>query len=136
MGCQTIARYLETLPNEIEIGGAIFVAGFFKHLTGLEDDERVRETYRHWLDAPLNLQKVKLHLFKSVAIFSDDDPWVPLDNQDDFREKLGSEIIIQHNKGHFSGKRDGIEELPIVLEKLLNLILGTNSKKENFDFLQ
>src|SRR3989338_169649 len=29
MGCQTIARYLESLPAEIKIGGAIFVAGFF-----------------------------------------------------------------------------------------------------------
>ena len=30
MGCQAIARYLETLPERIKIGGAIFVAGFFK----------------------------------------------------------------------------------------------------------
>ena len=33
MGCQTIARYLETLPDEIKVGGAVFVAGFFKSLT-------------------------------------------------------------------------------------------------------
>jgi len=121
MGCQSVARYLETLPGGVKVGGAVFVAGFFKHLTGLEDDPDVRETDQHWLGTPLDLAKVKSHLPRSVAIFSDDDPWVPLDNQDDFQNKLGSEIVIEHNKGHFSGSRDGTKELPIILEKLLNL---------------
>lgn len=122
MGCQTIARYLETLPEGVSVGGAIFVGGFFKHLTGLEDDPDVQKTDTHWLTAPLDLAKVKAHLRKCVAVFSDDDPWVPLDNGDDFREKLGSEIVIEHGKGHFSGERDGIAELPIVKEKLLALV--------------
>ena len=117
MGCQTIARYLEGLPEGVKVGGAVFVAGFFKRLTGLEGDASVQETDRHWLTAPLDLAKVKSHLLKSVAIFSDDDPWVPLDNQDDFRDKLGSEIIIEHGMGHFSGST-GMTELPVVLEKL------------------
>jgi predicted alpha/beta hydrolase family esterase len=121
MGCQTIARYLETLPDGQKVGGAVFVAGFFKHLKGLNknlDEQKVNE---HWFGTPLDLKKVKSYLPKSVAIFSDDDPWVPLDNQDDFRDKLGSEIIIQHEKGHFSGQRDKTFELPIVLEKVLAL---------------
>lgn len=121
IGCQTITRYLETLPERVKVGGAVFVAGFFKQLVGLEDDPDVRETARHWLDASISLEKVKFHLPKSVAIFSDDDPWVPLDNQDDFRDKLGSEIIVERGKGHFSGERDGMKELPIVVEKLLEL---------------
>lgn len=121
MGCQAIARYLESLPDGVKVGGAVFVAGFFKRLTGLEDDPDVQETDRHWLDTPLNLEKVRSHLSRSIAIFSDDDPWVPLDNQEDFREKLNSHIVVEHNKGHFSGKRDGIREVPIVLEKLLSL---------------
>lgn len=121
MGCQTIARYLEGLPAGVKIGGAVFVAGYFKRLTGLEDDPDVSATDRHWLGAPLDLQKVKSHLPKSVAIFSDDDPWVPLDNQDDFRDKLNSRIIIEHKKGHFSGPRDGVKELPVVLEEILKL---------------
>ena len=121
MGCQTIVRYLESLPEGVKIGGAIFVAGFFKRLTGLEDDPDVQETDKHWLGTPLDLVKVKSHLPKSVAIFSDNDPYVPLDNQDDFRDKLGSEIIIEHKKGHFSGGSDGVTELPIVLQSILKL---------------
>ena len=121
MGCQTIARYLESLPEKVKVGGAVFVAGFFKRLTGLEDDEETQSIRRHWLEAPLDLEKVKKHLKHSVAIFSDNDPYVPMDNQDGFRDKLGSKIIIQHNMGHFSGPSDGIKELPVVFEELLKM---------------
>ena len=115
MGCQTIARYLETLPESIKAGGAVFVAGFFKRLSGLEDDSDTQETAKHWLKTPVNFEKVKSHLSKSMAIFSDDDPWVPLDNQDDFHDRLGSTIIIEHGKGHFSGST-GTKEVPIILD--------------------
>jgi hypothetical protein len=120
MGCQTIARYIETLPEGIKVGGAVFVAGFFKRLTGLGDDPELREIDKHWLQTPIDLKKVRSHLNKSVAIFSHNDPYVPLDNQDDFRDKLGSEIIIEHGMGHFSGS-NGVTELPIVLKALLNI---------------
>ncbi len=120
MGCQAIARYLESLPASVRVGGVGFVAGFFKHLTGLEDDPDVRATDKHWLGTPLDLQKVRLHTPRSVAIFSDDDPWVPLDNQDDFRDKLGAEIIVEHKKKHFSGS-DGVVEIPAALQSLLKI---------------
>ena len=122
MGCQTIARYIESLPEGVKVGGAVFVAGFFKRLTGLEDEPDVHEIAKHWLETPLNLEKVKFHLDKSIAIFSDNDSYVPFDNQDDFRNKLGSKIIIEHLKGHFSGPSDGITELPIVLESVLSIV--------------
>ncbi|OGZ13471.1 MAG: hypothetical protein A2942_01355 [Candidatus Lloydbacteria bacterium RIFCSPLOWO2_01_FULL_50_20] len=121
MGCQAIARYLATLPEAAKVGGAVFVAGFFKHLTGLENEPDVRETEQHWLDTPLDLNSVRAHLPKSIAIFSDNDPYVPLDNQDDFRDKLGSEIVLKERMGHFKGGNDGITELPVVLESLLKI---------------
>lgn len=114
MGCQAVARYIETLPEGVRVGGAVFVAGFFKRLVNIDD----KETEHHWLEAPINLEKIKSHLLKSAAIFSDNDTWVTLDNQDDFRDVLGSEVIIQHNQGHFTDD-EGVKELPIVLEKIL-----------------
>mgnify|MGYP001587675271 CR=1 FL=1 len=120
MGNQAIARYLESLPKATKVGGAVFVAGFFKRLTNLEDDDEVRDVSKHWLETPLDLAKVKLHLGKSIAIFSDNDPYVPIDNQDDFKNKLGSKIIIEHQKGHFNADA-GITELLIVLKSVLEV---------------
>ncbi|MES2225799.1 MAG: alpha/beta fold hydrolase [Patescibacteria group bacterium] len=119
MGCQTIIRYLETLPEGVKVGGAIFVAGFLRALTGLETDEE-EEIARNFIDAPLDLDSVRSHLNRSVAIFSDNDPWVPVTNAEDFKEKLGSEVVIQHEQSHFN-EGAGFTELPIALEKLLGI---------------
>lgn len=120
MGCQTIVRYLETLPEPVQVGGAVFVAGFLSRLTNLEDEEEVRDIAKHWLESPLDLAKAKSHLPKSIAIFSDNDPFVPLDNQDRFQSELESKIIIEHKKKHFSGST-GMKELPSALEAVLEL---------------
>ncbi len=120
MGNQTIARYLESLPEGIKVGGAVFVAGFFKHITNADNNQDETETRKHWLEAPLDLNKVRSRLSKSVAIFSDDDPYVPLDNQDDFRDRLNSKIVIEHAKGHFRNS-DKCLELPSALEAVMSL---------------
>lgn len=121
MGCQAIARYLESLPEGASVGGAVFVAGFFKRLTGLGSEPGFPETEHHWLGTAPDFKKIKTRLRHSVAIFSDNDPYVPLDNQDDFRDKLGSEIIIERNMGHFS-KSEGVTELPIALDSILRMV--------------
>ena len=120
MGCQAIARYLERLPARATVGGAVFVAGFLKRLTNIGDSPEEKAVEREWLQTPLDLKKVKNHLSQSVAIFSDDDPWVPLDNQNDFKDELGSSIIIEHAKRHFSNEA-GIKELPAALDAVLTM---------------
>jgi predicted alpha/beta hydrolase family esterase len=120
MGCQAIIRFLEKLPEGVDIGGAVFVAGFLKQLTNLESDELVGDVVREWLSAPIDLKKVKSHLEKSIAIFSDNDPYVPVDNKAEFEEELGSKIIIEHGKGHFSGST-GTVECPPALRAVLTL---------------
>jgi len=123
MGNQVIIRLIESLPNNISVGGAVFVAGFLKRLTNLEDDDIVRDVVKHWLETPIDLVKVQSHLLKAVAIFSDNDPYVPMDNQDLVRDQLNAKIIIEHNKGHFSGNdSDQTFNLPIVLETINELI--------------
>jgi len=119
MGCQAIARHLENLPEDVVVGGAVFVAGFFKRLTNLEDDDIVRSVVDEWIKTPLNLKVVKTHLKNSVAIFSDNDLYVPIDNKNDFINKLGSKIIIEHEKGHFSSST-GTKELPVALDAILS----------------
>lgn len=122
MGCQTIARYLESLPESAVVGGVVYVAGFFKRLTNLEGPNEEAITVP-WLQTPLDLTKVKTRAPRSIAIFSDDDPFVPLDNQNDFRDRLHSEIIVEHGKNHFN-ESSGFLELPVALESLLKLARG------------
>lgn len=117
IGCQTILRYLETLSGDQKVGGVIFVAGFFT-LQGLEEGEP--EIAAPWLETPIDTDKVRMHLDKSIAIFSSDDPYVPLENQKYFQDKVGSETILLENMGHFT-EEDGTRDLPIVLEKLLEM---------------
>lgn len=135
MGCQAIARYLEGLPEGVKVGGAVFVAGFFKRLTGLEDDDVVRDVAREWLTTPLDLARVRTHLPHSVDIFSDDDPYVPSDNRDDFRDTLGAQIITLHARGHFS-EGDKCVDLPEALEALVSLGVWREADiKDTSDFL-
>ena len=123
MGCQAIARYLEALSKEVKVGGAIFIAGFFKRLTGVESEPGSKETVKHWLEAPLDFKKIRPHLLKSIAIFSDNDPYVPLDNQDDYKDKLGSKIIVEHNMSHFN-EAAGVTKIPVVLKSILKISKG------------
>lgn len=117
VGCQTILRFLEKLPPDEKIGGAVFVAGWFT-LMNLETDEE-KEIAKPWLETPIILEKVKLHTNKFTAILSDDDPVVPISNKELFEKHLGAKTIVEHNKGHF-GEDSGIKELPVVLSTILS----------------
>ena len=103
-----------------KIGGAVFVAGFFK-LTNLET-EKEKEIAKPWLKTPIDLDKVKKATNNITAIFSDNDSFVPLEfNKKIFEEKLNAKIIIEQNKGHFD-EESGIFEIPVVLNEILEMI--------------
>jgi predicted alpha/beta hydrolase family esterase len=126
IGCQAIMRYMETLPDNEKIGGVVFVSGWFdlKEFVYKEEpeyEEEARDIARPWIETPINFKKIKKITNNFVAIFSDDDPYVEINNKDIFKKELGAEIIIEHNKGHFRGNEDGVFELPIVLGKILEI---------------
>ena len=118
IGCQTILRYLESLPADKKVGGAIFVAGWFTLMNSETEEEK--RIGKPWLETPIDFEKVKQHTKKFFAVFSDDDEVVSISNKEMFEQKLGAQTAIEHNKGHFSGS-DGVKEIPIVLEKILNI---------------
>ncbi len=121
IGCQTICRYLETLPKEARIGGAILVAGWVHLTPEATKEEGASEIVKPWLETPIHWENVLVHTKNFAAIFSDDDPFVPLADADIFKRRLGAKIIIGRGKGHFSGS-DGITELPAVLDELLRFV--------------
>ncbi len=118
IGCQAIIRYLETLPEGSKIGGAVFVAGWYD-LRNLKTEEEKRIA-GPWVNSPRDDEKIHKIINCSVAIFSDNDPFVMPENQASWRDKIGAKIIIEHGRGHFSGD-DGITELPSALEALIEI---------------
>ena len=116
IGCQTILRYLASLDPDVHIKGVFFVAGFVR-LKGLESEEE-EEIARPWLDNPIDWEKVRQHVDKVVAIFSDNDEFIDVDNAQTFKEKLDAKIIIEHDKGHFDDEA-GATELPSLLQQIV-----------------
>ncbi len=102
IGCQTILRYLEKLPEDKKIGGCIFIAGFFNLLESAYANKEERQIAKPWIKTLINLEKVKKHTQNFLAIFSDNDDCVPLSDSKIFKEKLNAKIIIKNNEGHFN----------------------------------
>ncbi len=121
IGCQTILRYLEKINTKI--GGVVLVAPWL-HL----DEKTIREEgeesiliAKSWIKTPINFKKIKKLNKNFVAFFSDNDPFVPLSDSNIFKKQLNAKILLEKQKGHFSGS-DKINQLPLVLEELLKII--------------
>lgn len=120
IGAQTILRYLAGLPEGKNIKGAVLLAPWV-HLTNeaFETDED-REIAEPWLKTPIDFGAARQHAGKFTAIFSDSDPLVPIGDAKIFERELGAGIIMEHDKGHFSGS-DGITEFPSALQAVLDI---------------
>ena len=120
IGAQTILRYLESLPENTKIGGAVFLAGWVhlaEEANETEEDAKIAEP---WLKTPLDWVKIKSRTNKFVGIFSDNDRLVPISDAKIFERNLGAKTIIEHRKEHFSGS-GGIKELSSALEAVLEI---------------
>ncbi len=113
----TILRYLESLQEGQQIGGAIFVAGFG---TDLEYDGYNQEV-SNFFTTPINWGKVKKRCKHFVAFNSTDDPLVKPKHNKLFEEKLDAKAIMQSNMKHYS-ESEGIIEVPSILKEVLQMI--------------
>jgi hypothetical protein len=111
IGCQTILRYLADLPGA-KVGKIILICPWFD-LENLQEDEW--PTAEPWIKTPIDFAKVKAAAKNIIALFSDNDPVVPVRNEAAFKKLVGAETKIYHNKGHFNAE-DGITEIPEILE--------------------
>ncbi len=112
LGTLTSLRYAESLPEETRIGGIILVAGFTESIGYPEINS--------FLEPPLDFEKVKRSVGRIVAIHSTDDPVVTAHHADILRDRLGAELLIISNAGHFNGD-DGFYQFPLVLQKLIDI---------------
>lgn len=112
LGVITILRFLETLDTGQKTGGDILVSGFSELPSPVD--------HLPWLHAfveePVEYNKIKKAGDKFIAIHSDDDPFVPLKSGEILRDKLGAELIVVPDAGHFL-----IKESPIILKGVLKI---------------
>ena len=114
IGCQTILRYMEKLHRDRKIGGCLFVAPWF-NLINLNPEEM--EIAHPWINTRADFGRIIEHCTKFVSLFSEDDPDVPLSDSEIFRRKLGSEIIVEKGKGHFTEREE-----PEILREALKML--------------
>ncbi|MFA6328931.1 MAG: alpha/beta fold hydrolase [Candidatus Micrarchaeia archaeon] len=112
LGCIAILRYLEGKGRKVR--GAVLVAGFAEKLG---DDFKAIEGF---VEKPLDFAKVRGNCGKMVAIFSDNDPYVPLSQAALFEKKLGAKTVVLHARGHFSSS-EGTTELPEALAEIVGM---------------
>ena len=117
IGCQTIMRYLEKLDEKIKIGGCIFIAGWF-NLENMESDEEKRIA-KPWIETPINYSKMKKMAKNIVVYISSNEFYGCIDeNIKIFKEKLGAEVIIVKDMGHFTDE-EGITKLNEFTDRLV-----------------
>ncbi len=116
IGCQAVLRYLETLDKDVKIAGAVFIAPWMEldQNTIEEEGPESVEIAKPWMETPIDFEKVRDHTDNFLCILSDDDPYVPLSNEEFFKEKLGAKTLIKHNEEHFNETK----EIPEMLEIL------------------
>jgi len=121
VGCQTVLRYLETLPEKTKIGGAVLIAPWKTLLEkAYENPDEEKKIARPWMETPSNWEKIKTHTDNFVAIFSDNDFCVPLSEKEVFKKKLGAKIITEHDKGHFT-MENNVDKVPSALNAFLEM---------------
>jgi len=95
------------------------VAGFF-NLPYLKTASE-QNIAKPWLEHNINFSNIKKHAKRIVAIFSDNDPDVPVSDAKLFKTYLNAKIIIEENKGHFTSE-EGVEILPNVIDSIKEMI--------------
>ncbi|HCB35243.1 MAG TPA: hypothetical protein DEP25_01225 [Candidatus Taylorbacteria bacterium] len=112
LGCIALVRYIELLPKTARVGGCVFVAGF----SGRINVPEISEFY----SLPFNPEKAKTRCDKFVMIFSDNDPYVPMEKSLEMAKQLGAKTILERGKGHFCAS-DGVTALPGALSAVLKM---------------
>lgn len=113
LGAVAILRLLESFGDHEKIKAAILVCGFTNDL-GIEE---IKDFFKSGFD----WEKIRNGAEKFVIINSDNDPYMKIEEGKILHEKLGGELIIEHNAGHIN-EDAGFKEYPRLLEIIKTLL--------------
>ena len=119
IGCQTIMRFLQ--DKDIKIGGILFVAPWLELLPEAVSDKESLITATPWLNTPICFDNIRNICDNINCIFSDNDYFVQLEQESEFKKLLNAKTIIVNGMGHISID-DGIEKLEKAYDALMEII--------------
>ncbi|MDD5222141.1 MAG: leucine--tRNA ligase, partial [Patescibacteria group bacterium] len=117
LACQFILKRDVSVEKLILVGPTGVSQGEknWKNLLAAGCDEESLECIKKFNTANKNLDKIKKLVKESIIYLSDNDPYIPLEVKDDYRE-LDAKVKIFNSKGHFN-EAVGILELPESLQE-------------------
>ena len=84
-------------------------------------DEESYNTAQPWLSTPIDFEKINNITNNIICIFSDNDYFVSLEQEKEFKKLLNARTLIVKEKGHISAD-DEIYELDDIYNSLVELI--------------
>lgn len=112
-GSVAILGLLEALPEEMKINTAVMVGSFTKRLSESPSWEMLKELF----EKPFDFDGIKQKSGKFIFVHSKDDPYCPLDQAEELKEKLDGEMVLFDDLGHFTLSRDPrFDKFPELLE--------------------
>ena len=110
LGTATLLRFLQHLPDDQKIGGAVLAAAFAEKIpTFPELDNFVTGT---WDDA-----KIKRSARKIAVLASNNDKHLPLTVCEHVRDRFNTDFTVLQNAGHINAAA-GFTEAPVILDAL------------------
>ncbi len=87
------------IENHIQVGKIITVAGF----NNLEFDDNMQKYLSFYLEEK-EIRKIKKYVNERIAIYTDNDFYVPYEEAQKFANSIQAEKIVIKNAGHFNEK--------------------------------
>ncbi len=112
LGVPAILRYLEGLPENSKIGGALLVSGPVRSL----NQERYM-ILEHFINTSFDFEHIKKVCKNFVVIHGDNDDKVPFSHAEELSKNLNCKLVLVPNGGHLGGS-DGWRQLPQALEAI------------------
>lgn len=111
VGCQTIMRYLASLPPGSRVGKVLCVAGWWTI-----DASVVWESIVPWIETPIDLEAIRSAAPEIHVLISDNDEFTS-DHEANTRawqSKVNARVVVVPNEMHFRGERiDAIRDLAL-----------------------
>lgn len=121
IGTVAILRYIESLPADSRIAGALLVTGFLNNI-----DAELDSFFR----SPFDYGRIQTICPNIIAIESDTDPAVPPGSGAQIRDHLGARLITLHDAGYMNAS-DGFSAFPAALTAILSLIGKNKARRES-----